>query len=136
MLAVVLATDMRVHEDFMRRFRDLLATDEAIGADGTEAVDEWVRRVTLCQALIKCADISNPVSSFSRGRVPPGVILQGFFLIVSLGPSSFVNIVSTSAGFTILGSGSSRGVVLPGRSGATSWPPSVCFGIWRCVDRG
>ena len=48
----VLATDMRVHSHFMERFRRMVH-----GAD----VDHWTRRVLVCQALIKAADISNPV---------------------------------------------------------------------------
>jgi 3'5'-cyclic nucleotide phosphodiesterase len=48
----VLATDMRVHSHFMERFRRMVH-----GAD----VDLWTRRVLVCQALIKAADISNPV---------------------------------------------------------------------------
>lgn len=58
MLDLVLATDMRVHNDFMDRFKQLL--------EGSQTVDEWVKRTTLCQALIKCADISNPASQFRR----------------------------------------------------------------------
>lgn len=53
LLAIVLATDMRVHNDFMDRFTRLLR--------GIEPIDDWAKRTTLCQALIKCADISNPV---------------------------------------------------------------------------
>lgn len=51
--AVVLATDMSVHFEFMKNFTSLLE-----GGSSSE-----IQRVTLlCQALIKCADISNPVS--------------------------------------------------------------------------
>jgi len=48
----VLATDMRVHGQFMKRFQQII--------DGAE-VDHWTKRVLVCQALIKAADISNPV---------------------------------------------------------------------------
>jgi len=48
----VLATDMRVHLDFMIRFKRIV--------DG-EQVDLEKKKVLVCQALIKCADISNPV---------------------------------------------------------------------------
>ncbi|KAJ7185780.1 hypothetical protein C8R46DRAFT_386192 [Mycena filopes] len=48
----VLATDMRVHDAFMTRFADLLA------ARGDTSLP--ARRTVLCQAIIKCADISNP----------------------------------------------------------------------------
>lgn len=54
---IVLATDMSVHYQFIRDFQSLV--------DGREYhLDR--RRLLLCQAIIKCADISNP----SR---PPGV---------------------------------------------------------------
>ena len=53
LLDTVLATDMSVHAEFMANFRVLL--DGAIH-------DQFRRRVLVCQALIKCADISNPVS--------------------------------------------------------------------------
>ncbi|KAJ7204764.1 high-affinity phosphodiesterase [Mycena pura] len=48
----VLATDMRVHDAFMARFADLVACRGDLGLAH--------RRTTVCQALIKCADISNP----------------------------------------------------------------------------
>ena len=57
LLGAVLATDMGVHFDFMTEFANLLN-----GADFTELK----RRVLVCQALIKCADISNPVRVFQR----------------------------------------------------------------------
>ncbi|KAF8504419.1 hypothetical protein F5888DRAFT_1605950 [Russula emetica] len=47
----VLATDMRVHSQFMDRFQQIVK-----GAE----VDHWTKRVLICQALIKAADISNP----------------------------------------------------------------------------
>ncbi|KAF7325838.1 High-affinity phosphodiesterase [Mycena kentingensis (nom. inval.)] len=48
----VLATDMRVHADFMSRFTDIVVGRGDLSLEN--------RRTTLCQALIKCADISNP----------------------------------------------------------------------------
>ncbi|KAI0739159.1 HD-domain/PDEase-like protein [Daedaleopsis nitida] len=51
LLGTVLATDMGVHFDFMAEFRRLL--------EGAE-FPELKRRILVCQALIKCADISNP----------------------------------------------------------------------------
>lgn len=51
--ATVLATDMGVHFDFMKKFASL--------ATGTH--HSLIERKTLmCQALIKCADISNTVN--------------------------------------------------------------------------
>lgn len=57
LLGTVLATDMGVHFDFMAEFRNLLN-----GAD----FPELKRRILVCQALIKCADISNPVRDTRR----------------------------------------------------------------------
>ncbi|KAJ7461732.1 hypothetical protein B0H11DRAFT_2055778 [Mycena galericulata] len=48
----VLATDMSVHDAFMQRFEDLIAHR------GENSLMH--RRITICQAIIKCADISNP----------------------------------------------------------------------------
>lgn len=53
LLLIVLATDMGVHSDFMATFQQLVQ-----GAP----FDEFKRKILVCQALIKCADISNPVS--------------------------------------------------------------------------
>ena len=57
----VLATDMRVHAQFMGRFQRIV--------DGAEE-DHWTMRVLVCQALIKAADISNPVTNTSLPIVP------------------------------------------------------------------
>lgn len=57
----VLATDMGVHGDFMRRFQDEL--------DG-KAVDLPLRRILVSQALLKNADISNPVCWVLSSRHP------------------------------------------------------------------
>ena len=54
LLNIVIATDMGVHNQFMERFRQMV--------DG-HVPDELERRILVCQALIKCADISNPVST-------------------------------------------------------------------------
>ncbi|KAJ7100037.1 hypothetical protein B0H15DRAFT_818452 [Mycena belliarum] len=48
----VLATDMSVHDAFMKRFTDLIANRGELSL--------MHRRITICQAIIKCADISNP----------------------------------------------------------------------------
>ncbi|KAG7095349.1 hypothetical protein E1B28_006109 [Marasmius oreades] len=48
----VLATDMSVHSTFMENFRSLLT--------GRDNPDLCRRQVLICQAIIKCADISNP----------------------------------------------------------------------------
>lgn len=53
LLDTVLATDMGVHAQFMQRFTHLMEKPGEF--TNVEA------RTLLCQALIKCADISNPV---------------------------------------------------------------------------
>lgn len=53
LLDTVLATDMGVHAQFMQRFRHLM--EKPGDFTSTEA------RTLICQSLIKCADISNPV---------------------------------------------------------------------------
>ena len=54
LLETVLATDMGVHKQFMERFECLM--------EHPERFDIIQARILICQALIKCADISNPVS--------------------------------------------------------------------------
>ena len=56
LLETVLATDMGVHPQFMKNFQSLI--------DNPEKFDINQKRILVCQALIKCADISNPVSLF------------------------------------------------------------------------
>ncbi|KAF7798462.1 hypothetical protein EIP86_009683 [Pleurotus ostreatoroseus] len=51
LLNIVIATDMSVHDKFMRRYQELV--------EG-KVEDELERRILVCQAIIKCADISNP----------------------------------------------------------------------------
>lgn len=50
---VVLATDMGMHGDFMKSFSKHIHS--------RHARSDLKRRILICQALIKCADISNPV---------------------------------------------------------------------------
>lgn len=57
----LLATDMSVHCDFMEAFRSMGAGEE---------VDSSKRQVLVCQALIKCADISNPVGVVYPTNLP------------------------------------------------------------------
>lgn len=52
---VVLATDMSMHADFMNAFKTHFQSRQVHS-------DLLNRRILICQALIKCADISNPVS--------------------------------------------------------------------------
>ena len=53
LLGSILATDMAVHNTFMMNFSSML---EEPGRG-----DVFEKRLLLCQALLKCADISNPV---------------------------------------------------------------------------
>ncbi|KZT02979.1 HD-domain/PDEase-like protein [Laetiporus sulphureus 93-53] len=59
LLGTVLATDLSLHAEFMSNFRDLVA-----GQD----VGEHKRKVLVCQALIKCADISNPSRPYNVSK--------------------------------------------------------------------
>ena len=47
----VMATDMSVHAEFMKNFAALVANPKACPR----------RQTLVCQAIMKCADISNPV---------------------------------------------------------------------------
>lgn len=62
LLQSVLATDMGIHADFMLRLKQV--------ADG-ESGSLCMRQTIICQAILKNADISNPVRSFYCLR--PGV---------------------------------------------------------------
>ncbi|CAE6495015.1 unnamed protein product [Rhizoctonia solani] len=57
LVQTVLATDMSVHFDWIKRFKEYAAS-ESIG--GFRHVPEDEERLMICQALIKCGDISNP----------------------------------------------------------------------------
>lgn len=60
--ATVLSTDMSLHFDWLKRFSDLGKRARAgLCVDMTEEEEEEARTL-VCQSLIKCADISNPVS--------------------------------------------------------------------------
>jgi len=57
LLFSVLATDMGVHQDFMLRFKRML--------DG-ESTSLCGRQTIICEAILKNADISNPVRPFFK----------------------------------------------------------------------
>lgn len=59
---IVLSTDMGLHADFMARFHRLVEN---------RIIDISTRKILFCQAIIKCADISNPVS-FRLSRLISG----------------------------------------------------------------
>ena len=65
LLCTVLATDMSVHGEFMRRWACLVDGWERgqCSAERPRHNEEEMeeRRALVCQAIIKCADISNPV---------------------------------------------------------------------------
>ncbi|KAJ3487329.1 hypothetical protein NLI96_g3625 [Meripilus lineatus] len=78
LLMTVLATDLSVHGEFMRRYDRMLvernepsgesAVAEGPGPGGGKPGPEdelFERKMLLCQALIKCADISNPCRPYS-----------------------------------------------------------------------
>ena len=58
LLSIILVTDLSVHDQFMQDFAELIEHD-TIPSDPLRA------KTLACQALIKAADISNPVGTFS-----------------------------------------------------------------------
>ena len=64
----LLATDMSVHFDFMSSFQSLL---------NERPLDPSKRQVLVCQALIKCADISNPVGDQNSDRLVNADVFPG-----------------------------------------------------------
>lgn len=64
----VLATDMSLHFRWIKDFSDLIDERGPLDTGFDSQTDEGKRRVKLlaCQALMKCADISNPVSVSAR----------------------------------------------------------------------
>ncbi|KAH7345359.1 hypothetical protein B0J17DRAFT_712954 [Rhizoctonia solani] len=57
LVQTVLATDMSVHFDWIKRFGDYASS---LSTGGFRNVPEDEERLMICQALIKCGDISNP----------------------------------------------------------------------------
>lgn len=60
-VATILATDMSLHNDYVSRIKE-----QAIRLKDVRSLDPAAQeeeRILLCSALIKCADISNVVSS-------------------------------------------------------------------------
>lgn len=90
---IVLATDMSVHFEFMTSFNGLLIAGKDYPLSR--------RKLLLCQALIKCADISNPVG--------PRDILADVSLILVL--------ESTAGRIALLGGCTPGGVELPSIAG-------------------
>ncbi|KAI0915910.1 hypothetical protein AcV5_003388 [Taiwanofungus camphoratus] len=59
LLGTVLATDLSLHYEFMANFQELVT-----GKD----MGEVKRKLLVCQAIIKCADISNPSRPYSVSK--------------------------------------------------------------------
>ena len=77
----VLATDMSLHFAWIARLKEFGAAVQDTGREGKEEED----RIMISQAIIKCADISNPVSPPPLSPASP--FLHSSLLI--LFPSSF-----------------------------------------------
>jgi hypothetical protein len=60
LLQTILATDMSVHGQFMSDFASLLAVPSAATSSSLPTPPSDKQKLLVCQALIKCADISNP----------------------------------------------------------------------------
>lgn len=86
----VLATDMGVHQTFMKNFEEILdGTDEASNGMVRWQSTKCERQAFICQLLLKNADISNPVSlSLSRSCSSP---LTFIHILFSVDHSSFRN---------------------------------------------
>lgn len=61
--ATVLATDMSIHFNWIKRYIDYGKRMRANGVQSLTLPEEEEARILLSQAIIKCADISNPVST-------------------------------------------------------------------------
>jgi hypothetical protein len=72
----VLATDMSIHFNWIKRFIDYGKRMRANGVQSLAPAEEEEARILLSQAIIKCADISNPVSLF-RSEYRPNRTDQG-----------------------------------------------------------
>ena len=86
LINTILATDMGLHFDYMKKLSQLQQTVHAntgIVSGACDAMhDEW--RTLLCSLLIKCADISNVVSSRPGSNFPPCL----FFSFLSKRPTT------------------------------------------------
>lgn len=89
----VLATDMGVHDTFMKQFEEILhGTTESSNGIVQWQTTKCSRQVFICQLLLKNADISNPVCSFlhlALRRLLTSEIF--FFSLISVGRSWFLN---------------------------------------------
>lgn len=82
LVQTVLATDMSVHFEWLKNFKEYAASGAGSGASaGFGGMSEDEERLMICQALIKCGDISNPVRFF------PPVLLISFAHSLLLGLS-------------------------------------------------
>lgn len=85
----MLATDMGVHDAFMKEFAAILnGTTESSNGIVQWQTTKCSRQVFICQLLLKNADISNPVRFFSKFVPRAGLDI---FLLTSVGRSSFQN---------------------------------------------
>lgn len=60
--SAILATDMALHFAWIQRLKEFAEAMHEDNSDGSRDAQDEHDRVMLSQALIKCADISNPVS--------------------------------------------------------------------------
>ncbi|KAG0184525.1 3',5'-cyclic-nucleotide phosphodiesterase [Apophysomyces sp. BC1034] len=75
----ILATDMGLHGDYVKRIKEQA---ERIRGDGLNFLDTSVcdkDRLTLCTALIKCADISNVARPFPSAKKWAEILAEEFF---------------------------------------------------------
>jgi hypothetical protein len=70
----ILATDMSLHFAWIARLKDLGTSleDDSFLQDRSGGDLDEEDRIMICQAIIKCADISNPVSARDVHSPCPG----------------------------------------------------------------
>lgn len=71
LFSTILATDMAMHFGWIVKLGEL-GDKIAEGRCSSEEAEVWEDRIMICQALIKCSDISNPV----RFGLPPVLRVQ------------------------------------------------------------
>lgn len=118
LLDTVLATDMGVHAQFMQRFTHLMEKPSEF--TNVEA------RTLLCQALIKCADISNPVRPYYFRSASCRSRALNFYILVQQQPFYHVIIEPTAYSLTALVRSACVGMGEPSITRATIRFARVC----------
>lgn len=103
LVQTVLITDMSLHFDWMKTLGELA---KELEADETAATAKENVKLLICQALIKCGDISNPVRA------------QEMTIRIRSNAQCLIHVDSSSRRFRTLVVRSIAGMVLPSHVGA------------------